>query len=383
MGQYVRSRAYHRTRVGKTERTIGATILLFLGGIGVTIAYLGNQYDPIRYTGNPSALASTREAIYGKSGTLRGENDMRAGEIYSDDVTNHLVKPIREASAYFFMLPVADGLVPQGNQESYNADNLHEKINGRAPAYFEFNFQQLTYRSFVVSGQRGQFIDVYLYRMDTPINAFGIFSIERAPNGEPIDFALDGYRSEMGYFLRVGDIYIQVIASSPDAPVMASAEAYARLMVQQLPANDLGLEGRQLLPQQGQIPGSLTYLNSNAYGQEALNHVFEARYSFMDSEVTYFAQANSDAPTALANWKSLRDFFAKYGKFEASPTWPGLESFACESYGQWYVIYVQDRFVAGVVAAPTKEIAVEFVRRQVAIPKAEKPSAAEESYPMW
>lgn len=385
MSEAVRPKAFYRTAVGKTERTIGVVILFFLGGIGAAIGYWGNNYDPTRYTGDPSALETTRQTVEGKSGTLRGENDLRASEAFAITAANRLDDPSLDTRANSGPLPVTDGLAAMGNLERYNADTLYEKINGRAPAYFEFNFQELTCRSFSVSGQTGQFLDVYLYRMDTPLNAFGIFSMERDPGGQPVDFALDGYRSEMGYFLRVGNIYVQLLASSPDAPVMATAEAYARLLVHQLPANDLGLEGRQLLPPEGQIPGSLTYINSNAYGQEVLSNVFEARYGPPGSEVTYFAQANSDAPTALANWNRLRDFFAKYGRLDESPTWPGVDSFVSESYGQWYVIYVRDRFVAGVVTAPTREMALEFVRNQVTSTPTSKPSPPPvvEEYPYF
>ena len=34
-----------------------------------------------------------------------------------------------------------DGLKPMGDTEFYNADNLFEKIDGRAPAYLNFNVQ--------------------------------------------------------------------------------------------------------------------------------------------------------------------------------------------------------------------------------------------------
>jgi hypothetical protein len=97
-----------------------------------------------------------------------------------------------------------------GVAEHYNPNTLYEKINGRAPAYLEFNFQELTARSFSISGLPGQYIDVFVFWMDSPLNAFGIFSLEREPSAPPLEFAVDGYRSEMGYFFRVGRAYVQI-----------------------------------------------------------------------------------------------------------------------------------------------------------------------------
>ena len=76
--------------------------------------------------------------------------------------------------------------------ETYVPDTLYEKINGRAPAYMEYNFQELISRSYVIDSIPGEFLDVYLFRMDSPLNAFGIFSAERDDTGTQLAFVSDG-----------------------------------------------------------------------------------------------------------------------------------------------------------------------------------------------
>ena len=79
-------------------------------------------------------------------------------------------------------------------------------------------------------------MDVYEYRFDTPVNAFGMFSLERDPKGEPLAFAPDGYASGMGFFFRQGPRYIQVMASDQNANTLELAKAIAEDRAKNLPA---------------------------------------------------------------------------------------------------------------------------------------------------
>ena len=351
-------RDFYRTDIGSIEKSIGGLILTLLIAIGVGIVYKGTSFDPAMYTGDPEAMESTRSAVEGKAATVRGVSDLRAYELAGG---NGAVDAPEVG-----ITSAVQGLTAMGPTEFYDSDTLYEKINGRAPAYLEFNFQELTSRSFSLEGRGDQFIDAYLYRMDTPINAFGIFSIERSEVGGILDFIADGYRSGMGYFMRHGTTYIQVLASSSEADVMTKAEALARELVAAIPENNEGLEGRFLLPSESQIPGSLTYISTDAYGQSALSQVFEAKYEVAGSELIFFTQSSADVGTARENWEAVREFYSKYGSIESSPQMGDLDVFVSESFGQWNIILTTDTTVAGVVNATDKEAAIEFIKTRFA-----------------
>ena len=113
------------------------------------------------------------------------------GKVTEDDGTTRIVGYKMRIGGGSFVMPfIHSNHTP--TTEIYTVETLYEKINGRAPAYFQFNFQELTSRSFLVDGTAGDFIDAYLFEMDSPINAFGIFSIERSEAGAPLDFIADG-----------------------------------------------------------------------------------------------------------------------------------------------------------------------------------------------
>ena len=172
-----------------TEKIIGGVVMVLLIAMGVGIAFKGARYDVTRYTGDITALETTREAVEGKAATLRMDGDLRGSEMRG----RAAVKPDAGELAAF-----VGGLSPLGATEHYNPDTLFEKINGRAPAYLEFSFVELTSRSFTIDAASGDFIDVFLFRHDSPLNAFGIFSLERGDAGTPLDFVADGYRGGNG-----------------------------------------------------------------------------------------------------------------------------------------------------------------------------------------
>ena len=148
--------------------------------------------------------------------------------------------------------------------------------------------KQLRCRSFNVVAAAGSYVDVYEYRFDSPVDAFGMFALERDPKGEPLDFAPDGYSGEMGYFFRQGAVYVQIIASDVKPETLALAKAIAQNRAKELPADDSGLAGRRKLPAAGMIADSVSFVPENAQGQAAFKDVFQAKYKFDGAELPFF-----------------------------------------------------------------------------------------------
>ena len=147
-------KAFRRTKISSLERGISLFLIVLLAAIGVAIWWKGKHYNPDRFVLNTAALKSTAAAVEGKAGTVRGA-DVAPGEsgtaaqIQASGESDAAAEPAEGAAAA--PPPVARGepleiklagLKPMGDTEFYNADNLFEKIDGRAPAYLNFNFQQ-------------------------------------------------------------------------------------------------------------------------------------------------------------------------------------------------------------------------------------------------
>ena len=358
-------RQFVRTNIPLAERVASVVIVVLLAGIGIAIAIKGKHFDPNLFTVRTDSLKSTAAAVEGKAGTAPStpetkpaageENSAEGGMDYSSDTS----KPAAKGEPMEIAL---DGLKPMSPTEFYNADNLFEKIDGRAPAYQSFNVQQLRCRSFNVVAAAGSYVDVYEYRFDSPVDAFGMFALERDPKGRPLDFAPDGYSGEMGYFYRQGAVYVQIIASDLKPETLALTKAVAQNRAKELPADDRGLAGRRKLPAAGMIADTVAFVPENAQGQAAFKDVFQAKYNFDGAELPYFIMITAPDDAAKA-WKSFQDFCGRFGKVEALPDVNGGKIFSAQVFGKWKVVYQREGELGGVFDAVDADKARAFVEK--------------------
>jgi len=356
-------------------------IVVLLAGIGVSIAIKGKHFDPNLFAVRTESLKSTAAAVEGKAGTALSTPEVQPaleksvaekpaageegyGEVIAEG-SSAAPKPVMKSEPLEISLA---GLTPMSPTEFYNSDNLFEKIDGRAPAYQSFNVQQLRSRSFNVVAAAGSYVDVYEYRFDSPVDAFGMFALERDPKGQPLDFADDGYSGEMGYFYRQGAVYVQIIASDVKPETIALAKAIAENRMKELPADDRGLAGRRKLPAAGMIADSVAFVPENAQGQSAFKDVFQAKYRFAGAELPFFIMVAAPDDAAKA-WQSFQDFCARFGKVENLPDVSGGKIFNAQVFGKWKVVYQRDGELGGVFdatdATKARELIEKYLRGEI------------------
>lgn len=376
-------KTFVRTQVPLVERAASVMVVVLLIAIGLAIWIKGKHFDPGVYSLRTEALKSTVSNPEGKAATLRAETDV-GNEMTSANPAAAASKKSAEGSGYdaeesggeassTARPPVKGepleialaGLKPMSATEFYSPDNLFEKIDGRAPAYLGFNFRQLRCRSFEVTGSGGSFVDVFEYHMDSPANAFGIFSLERDPNGKPLDYAPDGYSGEMGFFFRQGACYVQIIASDQKPKTIALAKALAQDRAKNLPADNTGLDARRRLPNAGLIPETVAFVQENAQGQDFLKNVFQANYQFEGVKLPFFVMVATPEAAAAA-WKSYQAFAEKFGKINLLPETNGAQIFQVETFGTWKVIYQRQGELGGVFDAADAEKSRQFVEKYLA-----------------
>jgi len=383
-------REFVRTNIPLVERAASAIILLLIVAIGWAIYRAGHNADPNKYNVQAGTLNSTLLAVAGKAGTA--PSAAPAPAMVPETASAEAPKPADATPAAGEVTPAPDagaegggaegaaaaapkpalakipleinlaGIKPMSDTEFYDSDSLYEKIDGRSPAYQSFNVVQLRCRSFSVLALPGSYVDVYEYRFDNPVDAFGMFALERDPKGKPLTFAPDGYSGEMGYFYRQGAVYVQVNASDEKPETLALTLAIAQNRAQELPVDDQGLAGRKKLPADGLLPDTVAYVPDNAQGQSSLKDVFQAKYKFAGAELPFFVMVAAPADTAKA-WQSFQDFCSRFGKTEALPDVAGGKIFRAQVFGKWKVVYQRDGELGGVFDATDGDQARAFVEK--------------------
>jgi hypothetical protein len=164
---------------------------------------------------------------------------------------------------------------PRGEIESYDADSLFEKINGKDGAYLALDFQALAFASYARPTDPSTYIDVYLYDMHAPLHAYGIYRAQRSGNEQELDAGEEAGTVGASVFARKDRFYLEVIASGEDAA--AEARALAKAVAQALPAEHDPVTDPAFLPRVGLR--SVNYVLESGLGIDALTDAFLAVYA--------------------------------------------------------------------------------------------------------
>ena len=204
------------------------------------------------------------------------------------------------------MLPLSDipagwtvGKSGDGHIETFNADNLFEKIDGRAESFIQYSVKGMAYTFFHPTGDESNEVQVYIFEMGDSLKALGKFGSEK-PETEAKDVAIGsaGYTSAGSTLFYVGPYYTQIISTS-DSPKFAEfvLEIARKIADKQkssatkgatasasgeLAATPEGLFA--LLPAVSGKTG-LKYVSADVFGYSFLSDVFMAEYS--EGKVTW------------------------------------------------------------------------------------------------
>ncbi|MHC4817596.1 MAG: DUF6599 family protein [Planctomycetota bacterium] len=184
--------------------------------------------------------------------------------------------PPPPAASQGALLPLTTpGGWPRGEIERYDADSLFEKINGKADAYLALAFESLACASYTRPDDPATFIDVYLYDMQAPLHAYGIYRVQRSGNEQALEAGEEAVALGASAFARQDRFYLEVIASGPDAA--AEARALTQAIARALPAEHDPVRDPAYLPRAGLR--RVRYVLESGLGIEALTDAFLAVYA--------------------------------------------------------------------------------------------------------
>ena len=175
-------------------------------------------------------------------------------------------------------LPVmVAGSTPKGWQifdevKQFTPENLYEQINGRAAFFLAYDMIRMTYVSFVNSEKASQFINLSIYNMATPTNAFGVFSAERSQGDSPLDLGRASYRTDANYFAWKGQYYIQIISSEATDEFQRIGMDLARKVTDFLLDSGEQVWGLTALPLTDRMPESVQYFKVDAMGLDFMRN---------------------------------------------------------------------------------------------------------------
>jgi hypothetical protein len=248
------------------------------------------------------------------------------------------------------------GFLPVGKAETYDTDNLYEKIDGKAPMYQENGFLKLTTQRFASDANAELGFEQYLYDMGNTRNAFSVYSRQKRVDVIDIpDFDATGfgYKTSNSIYIDHGQYYIEMVGFAESDELLNAMKGIAQKLIAQLPVvekdkiTEIGIFPPEI------VPGSVQLQIIDAYGFDGLTDTWSARYKVNDKTVTIFFSKRSSADEAKKVAKSYNDFLISNGAkvVEANTS-------VLEFLGSTEIVFATGKFVGGVHEADDKQAAI-------------------------
>ena len=253
---------------------------------------------------------------------------------------------------------------PMGPQEAFNPETLSDKINGKAELYLDAGFEQLVARRFVHTENTASWFEVYLYDMADPKNALSVYSLQKRAEGEMMDLAQRAYETPNAIYFMSAKYYVEIV-SAEDSEEMKSALIEAgNNLLQKLPREGFEAPEFAFLPPDDMMADSEKFYPDNAYSFADLDKVVSVKYAIGGEEITAFVSIRNDESEASSLAGKYHDFLTQMGAEKVDPGESEIPNLlASDVLGDYEYIFSVNNILAGIHAAPDKELGKQLAER--------------------
>jgi hypothetical protein len=322
-----------KKHISKQQSALSLAILSFLIIIGVGVIMAQYRYNPALLS--KDALLPTAEKI------------------------SHTSPP----SADQAFLPLPQDLTPLSAGEMFDAQNLSDKINGKAELYLSAGFVRLISQRFKIEPTSDLWIEVFIYEMASGPNAFSVFSAQRREDSVPLDITPHAYQTPNALFFVHGNFYIEIIASEASDRVAHPMKLLAERFINNTPTEAVATNETELFPQQDLVADSIALVSSDAFGFQALDKVYTAEYELDGAVVMAYLSRRQTSDDADKLSAAYRNFLVNFGGQALEIKLPIKDARLVEILGAYEIIFAHGRYLAGVREAPTIDQAKILVLR--------------------
>jgi len=325
--------ARRQTKVSPAQRLTGYVILGLLAMITVWLFIQQSRF-------NPAVLVALRAPA------LKGHIQAGSGSA-----------PAATAA----LLPEVTGFSPLAPVESYNPNTLSDKIDGKAELYLSAGFKEMSCRMFNLTGAEPAHVDVYLYDMGTPQNAYAVFSGQRRPGAPSLPLTANAYGTANALFFTQGKFYVEIVADRASEPVKNALQTYATALLAKLPAPQGEVKNQATaFPQAGLAADTVRLSAADTFGLEGFNNVLTGEYTLKSGKATAFLAPRPTPDLAKADARRYLDFLAANG-YKKIPA-PGLPETVTVLVldNSFEIVFVHGRTLAGVHDATSLAAAQEL-----------------------
>jgi len=258
------------------------------------------------------------------------------------------------------------GLRAMSAAEAFTPATLSDKIDGKAELYLSANFVALKCQRVALADVPGAWMEVFLFDMGKPANAFAVYSSQKRPGVTEAQVGDYGYVAGNQLCLVHGKYYIELVGADDQAALMKAADGLARHFVATLAVGEHANVNQEqaLFPSEGLIAGTISLVATDVFGFDRLQNVFIGRYREGQDDSTLFI-ANRGTPAAAVQMAgAFHGFLVKdCGGKEAPPPGGLPGAMLVDMDGSFDGVLTVGPFLAGVHQAPNRAVAERMLQR--------------------
>ena len=279
------------------------------------------------------------------------------------------------------------GSLGDSHLETFNADNLFEKIDGRAESFVDYKVKGMAYANYHPEGDDSGEVQVYIFEMSDSLKAFGKYGTEKPDDAKLIPVGTEGYTASGSTLFYEGPYYTQIVSTKDDPAYAAFALDLAkRIAAMQKPGGraSAGSESTESAASKESTPaaaavvtpeslfallpagpgrGGPKYVAQDVFGYSFLSDVFMADYE--DKGVTWqgFLRPYANAAEAKATLEKYKESAALDGAMLKTVEAEGADTFLISSnIGLVDAFFLKGNVIAGVNGATDPAVAESFAR---------------------
>jgi hypothetical protein len=213
----------------------------------------------------------------------------------------------------------------------YKGDALYDFLNGGAELYFAYDIIAVASAEYKVG--QNSIIEMDIYDMGAPANAFGMYSIGRYANAEYVNIGNEGIKTSSTLDFWKGRYYCKLVSFDETIESQQAMVALGNALANNIKEAGTLPELLSLLPEVSKVPQSEKYFRK----QLALNNIHYvdnqnvlqlgeqtegvvAKYQFGETKVDGFVIKYSSSEDADAAYDSYLTYLSQKGKVERMET---------------------------------------------------------------
>jgi hypothetical protein len=250
--------------------------------------------------------------------------------------------------------PTVNGWILSADIQLYFPETLFDYIDGAAEQYFRYSFLDLKVAEY--RNAQGDLITVEVYRHRSPVEAFGIYSLEQPPDPAILDIGARGYVQGPTLNFTAGPCYVKIFSYEQGFQTQDILRSFAEGVTKQLDGESSLPAILECFPEQRKRAFSEKYIATDFLGYAFLPSAFTAEYADSSLSFQIFIMASKDT----AECRRVLKEYLKAMKLPHAKMHPGRYAFEDPYHGAIALVW-KERCIWGLIGLTQEALTEKYL----------------------